>query len=220
MSKYAALATYLAGTYRGVPMHLGFGEIENVLGFQLPNSARSHRAWWANETRGSHSHAQYGWVAAGFEVGRVDFRSEHVSFQRASHIRRGTIKEPSGTVIRRAHEFEDFARKVMEKHYGAVLQSRAIGIVPKTFDFVSADSSIVGDAKYFTLVRGVGLPPAKFSVIAEHVWLLEKTGADRKFLVFGNDKRVPTEWLKRYGHQVKDVEFHFLSDRGRLERLR
>ena len=201
-------------------MHLGFGEIEKVLGFELPSSARSHRAWWANETRGSHSHAQYGWIAAGFEVGGVDFRSEQALFERRPLNRRGVIKEPSGTVIRRAHEFEDFARKVMEKHFGAVLQSRAIATIPKTFDFVSADSSIVGDAKYFTLVRGVNLPLAKFSVIAEHVWLLEKTGADRKFLVFGNDKRVPLQWLKRYGHQVKDVEFHFLSDRGRLETLR
>jgi len=220
MSKYAALATYLESNYRGIPVHLGFNEIEKVLGFELPSSARSHRAWWANETRGSHSHAQYGWIAAGFEVGRVDFRSEQASFQRTAPIRKGTNRGPSGTVIQRAHKFEDFARKVLEKHYGAILQSRAIGSIPKTFDFVSADSSIVGDAKYFTLVRGVSLPPAKFSVIAEHVWLLEKTGADRKFLIFGNDKRVPIEWLKRYGHQVKDVGFLFLSDRGRLETLR
>ena len=201
-------------------MQLGFDEIEKALGFELPNSARSHRAWWANETRGSHSHAQYGWIAAGFEVGNVDFRDEQASFQRTLPIRRRATKKPPATVIQRAHDFEDFARKVMEKHFGAVLQSRAIATIPKTFDFVSADSSIVGDAKYFTLVRGVNLPLAKFSVIAEHVWLLEKTGADRKFLVFGNDKRVPLQWLKRYGHQVKDVEFHFLSDRGRLETLR
>ncbi|MDP7290919.1 MAG: hypothetical protein QF497_01720, partial [Verrucomicrobiota bacterium] len=40
----------------------------------------------------------------------------------------------------------------------------------------------------FNLVQFSGgtperLPPAKFSIIAEHVWLLEKSGADRTFLV-------------------------------------
>ncbi|MCK5582489.1 MAG: hypothetical protein KAI33_01800, partial [Elusimicrobiales bacterium] len=74
------------------------------------------------------------------------------------------------------------------------------------------DGSIIGDAKYFTLVHGRSLPPAKFSVIAEHVWLLEKTKAKRKFLVFGNDKRVPEEWLKRYGNLVKNIVFYFIDD--------
>jgi hypothetical protein len=49
----------------------------------------------------------------------------------------------------------------------------------------------VGDAKYYTLVGGKRLLPAKFSVIAEHVWLLEKTEALGTSLVFGNERRVP-----------------------------
>ena len=32
---------------------------------------------------------------------------------------------------------------------------------------------------------------------------------ENKFLVFGNDRRVPEEWLKRYGKLVKDVNFFF-----------
>ena len=66
MSKYAALARYLNRVYRGRPVNLDFTEIEKALGFELPRSARAHRAWWANETRGSHSHARYGWISAGF----------------------------------------------------------------------------------------------------------------------------------------------------------
>ena len=56
-------------------------------------------------------------------------------------------------------------------------------------------------------------------MIAEHVWLLEKTNAKRKFLVFGNDRRVPERWLEKYGNLVSDVSFYFLSDDGQLEAL-
>jgi hypothetical protein len=91
--------------------------------------------------------------------------------------------------------------------------------VPKRFDFVSADMRIVGDAKYFTRVGGVGSPPAKFSIIGEHVWLLQKTEAPTTFLVFGNDRQVPMRWLERYAELASTVTFYFLSDAGDLERL-
>jgi hypothetical protein len=115
--------------------------------------------------------------------------------------------------------FEDLARSAMGKHFGVPLEPGQVSGVPKEFDLVSPDGSIVGDAKYFTLVRGQRLPPAKFSVIAEHVWLLEKTGAPTTFLVFGNDRQVPSLWLERYGHLVGDVAFYFLTDEGELELL-
>lgn len=117
-------------------------------------------------------------------------------------------------------KFEETARRFMSKYFGVPLSQCKILNIPKLFDMVSDDGAIVGDAKYFTMVRGVSIPPAKFSVIAEHVWLLEKTPAKRKFLVFGNDRRVPLEWLKRYGHLVKDVTFYFLDMQSKkLEKL-
>lgn len=115
--------------------------------------------------------------------------------------------------------FEDLARTVMSAHFGVPLSVGEVRGVPKRFDLVSPDKDIVGDAKYFTLVRGQRLPPAKFSVIAEHVWLLEKTGAPVTFLVFGNDRQVPVLWLQRYGDLASGVAFYFLTDDGRLEVL-
>jgi hypothetical protein len=70
--------------------------------------------------------------------------------------------------------------------------------------------------KYFTLVGGHRLPPAKFSVISEHVWLLEETAANHKFLVFGNDLEVPVRWLARYGALLSRVRFFFLDDDGEI----
>lgn len=113
-------------------------------------------------------------------------------------------------------EFEALARRAMCQYYGITrLSPGQVDGVPKKFDFASPDGQIVGDAKYYTRVGGRGLPPAKFSIIAEHVWLLEKTKAREKFLVFGNDREVPVLWLKRYGGLVSDVAFFFLHpDRG------
>jgi len=115
--------------------------------------------------------------------------------------------------------FEKLARAVLGRHFDTTLMPGQVPGVPKSWDIVSAGGSIIGDAKYFTLVHGQRLPPAKFSVIAEHVWLLEKTGAPTIFLVFGNDQRVPVLWLQRYGKLVIGVEFYFLADDGKLELL-
>jgi hypothetical protein len=112
--------------------------------------------------------------------------------------------------------FEALARRVLGERYAVALAPGSVPGVRKQFDFVSPDQQIVGDAKYYTLVRGTALPPAKFATIAEHVWLLEKTGAPTTFLVFGNDREVPARWLARYGNLVTGVAFYFLADDGRL----
>jgi hypothetical protein len=115
--------------------------------------------------------------------------------------------------------FESLARNKLAQRFGIPLAPGTVANVPKLFDFVSPDGRIVGDAKYYALVGGVRLPSAKFSGIAECVWLLEHTGAPTTFLVFGNDRSVPVQWLKRYGHLARQVAFYFLSADGELEEL-
>ncbi|MDP9374108.1 MAG: hypothetical protein M3Q65_16940 [Chloroflexota bacterium] len=110
--------------------------------------------------------------------------------------------------------FETLARRILGDHYGVALSPGSVPGVPKLFDLVSPDGRVVGDAKYYARVG-----PARFSVIAEHVWLLEKTGAPETFLVFGNDRETPQLWLQRYGSLVFNITFYFLTDDGRLESL-
>jgi len=90
---------------------------------------------------------------------------------------------------------------------------------PKTFDLVSDDEQIVGDAKFLTLVKGKKTPPAKLMEISGHVWLLEEVNARRRFLVFGNQREVPSLWLEKYGELAGQVEFYFLDEGGSIERL-
>jgi hypothetical protein len=133
----------------------------------------------------------------------------------------GSLSKPqphdrSGIPITTPAEFELLARAAMERHYRMELRPGSVLGVPKRFDLVSNDRSIVGDAKYFTLVNGIGLPPAKFSIIAEYVWLLEKVPARTRFLIFGNDRRVPERWLATYGSMVSGIAFYFLAEDGNL----
>ena len=116
-------------------------------------------------------------------------------------------------------EFEEFARRAMSKHLNVELASRKVIGHPKHFDMVSNDGAVVGDAKFLTLVHGKGLPPAKFMEISGHVWLLERTPALRRFLVFGNQRRVAEWWLEKYGHLARTVEFYFLDGTGLIELL-
>ena len=59
-----------------------FEEIEEVLGFNLPASARLYSAWWANEEPGGrHTHA-FAWTAAGWKTSEVDMAAETLVFKR------------------------------------------------------------------------------------------------------------------------------------------
>ncbi|GGJ47777.1 DUF7662 domain-containing protein [Deinococcus roseus] len=57
---------------------LSFEQIEDLIHRKLPDSARTHRAWWSNSGQ-PHSRI---WVDAGWEVDTVNFTQETVTFQR------------------------------------------------------------------------------------------------------------------------------------------
>jgi len=79
VSKYAPLTRYLRDIDKP-RVTMDFAEIERVLGFPLPRSAREHRPWWAN-TGGSHVHA-LSWNAAGYKTAEVDLQDQRLVFVR------------------------------------------------------------------------------------------------------------------------------------------
>ncbi|WP_256623624.1 DUF7662 domain-containing protein [Methanolobus chelungpuianus] len=219
MGKYSKLGDYLKSNSSN-KLTLRFTDVESILGFSLPKSAREYQAWWANNGD-SHTHAVDGWLAMGWRT-EVDLSNQVVVLARREHLEKtqsNEVNTSSGTADN-ASEFEEKARTFMSKYYSTPLYAGKHPTVLKIFDMTSDNYEIVGDAKYYTMVRGESLPPAKFAIIAEHVWLLEKTGAKHKFLIFGNDKRVPQEWLKRYGELVDGVDFFFYEiGEDKIERL-
>jgi hypothetical protein len=117
-----------------------------------------------------------------------------------------------------AAQFEGLARRLLSHHYAVQL---ARGSLPAwRMSSISSPPTDTSSAirKYFAPVRGVGLPSAKFSIIAEHVWLLERA-SPTAFLVSGNDREVPLRWLARCAQLAVSVAFLFLSDDAKLERL-
>lgn len=215
MGKYDGLGDHLNDD-NSKRITLSFTEIETILGFLLPGSAKKHRPWWANDQ--SHVQAKDGWLRVGYETGPVKIKNQTVTFRKTGEYIPNSVEFNSSDPLS-PHDFEKYAQHILGNNFGATLSHRKKENWPKLFDLVSEDFNIVGDAKYYTMVRGKKLPPAKFSVISEHVWMLEKIDAETKFLVFGNDKRVPLEWLKRYGIFNNTVSFYYLSDNGKLELL-
>ena len=97
--KYAPLYRCLLAR-AGRQWQVSFVDIEAVLGFALPESARMHRPWWSNQrNRRGYGHA-LAWQLAGWNTVAVDLATESLVFER-----HGTTKEallPDG-VTARAH---------------------------------------------------------------------------------------------------------------------
>lgn len=76
--KYRKLSALLASA-EGKPVSMSFNEIEDILGFKLPASAREHRAFWANTE--SHSIA-LSWLSVGYKTMVVDLAEERIVFEK------------------------------------------------------------------------------------------------------------------------------------------
>lgn len=75
MSKYLKLTLYLAELDAGI-WEASFEEVQDVLGFPLPSSARQYPAWWANQGRAQ----SMAWQSAGWHTTAVDVEREKVAF--------------------------------------------------------------------------------------------------------------------------------------------
>ena len=81
MSKYAPLGNYLR-TRQTNEVPMSFKEIEEIVGFELPDSSQNHAAWWSNNP--SNNVMTKIWLAAGFQTERVDLGGRRLVFRRQS----------------------------------------------------------------------------------------------------------------------------------------
>lgn len=84
-SKYEPLRNHLK-SQAGAVVTLSFTELSNILGFELPESAYKHRAFWGNQDHTKNRPWARAWQAAGYAVesvkqssadGWVRFRRQH-----------------------------------------------------------------------------------------------------------------------------------------------
>ena len=91
--KYAPLYRRLRAR-SGRRWRVSFDELEALLGFALPESARLHRPWWSNQRNGGgHGHA-LAWQAAGWKTRAVDLERETLVFERDAGT--DTATRPAG----------------------------------------------------------------------------------------------------------------------------
>lgn len=112
MSRYAALARYLETVSEDV-VTLSFGEIESILGFPLPPSARKHGAWWSNGASNA------AWITVGWKSEGRDMAGQRVTFRRGASTTMSAPKVSSVRPSRAAITFDvstlttsDFAENV------------------------------------------------------------------------------------------------------------
>lgn len=80
--KYFKLTDVLKSSNKNT-MKFTFSELESLLGFELPKSARNHRAFWANTDTHSIS---LNWLSAGYEVSNIDIEIGEVEFSKISFL--------------------------------------------------------------------------------------------------------------------------------------
>jgi hypothetical protein len=78
--KYAPLYHYLQQK-QGSEWAATFAGLESILGFNLPDSARLYRPWWANDRKSGHSQSM-AWTLAGWRTAQVDLDAETLLFRR------------------------------------------------------------------------------------------------------------------------------------------
>ena len=76
--KYRFLSDYLYESNRS-RVKLSYAEIENILEFKLPDSAATHRAFWANTT--SHSIA-LSWLSVNYSVVEANLENKYIVFEK------------------------------------------------------------------------------------------------------------------------------------------
>lgn len=89
MGKYEPITRFLK-EFSQDAWDASLAEIEAVLGFRLPPSARKHASWWGN-SRKSHSQAK-AWIDAGWFANpqEIDLREGRVRFERGRSSGRRT----------------------------------------------------------------------------------------------------------------------------------
>jgi hypothetical protein len=141
-SKYEPLRRHLASVVSD-RTRLSFAEIEGILRFNLPNSARQYAPWWAN-TGGSHIQAD-AWMSVGWRTSQVDVAGEKVTFERSIQ-RSASVAPPPEPRAAVEHSSAPFARDDMIVVSRAALRGGAIRLLEEFSEAhgVSLADSIAG----------------------------------------------------------------------------
>lgn len=93
--KCAPLYRYLRAR-SGRQWRVSFADVEAVLGFALPESARLRRSWWSNRRSSRRYAHSLAWQLAGWRTAAVDLEHESLVFERGETISGEALPHRSG----------------------------------------------------------------------------------------------------------------------------
>jgi hypothetical protein len=217
MSKYEPLTAWLL-RFGGDRITLAFAEVEEILGSPLPASSYNHEAHWRGSTAGRPGGAI---AAAGWGVERIDQMGRSITVVRHGRAVSRAPASPAtpeskpvsaqlANTAARSAAFEQRARAYFSALWGVELRERKvpIGDGHKSFDLVSEDFRIIGDAKDYSDAANAS---GKRATVLEYVALMKALPAERRFLVFSN-RVVPATFLRRFRSVASGVDFYLLAD--------
>jgi hypothetical protein len=124
-------------------------------------------------------------------------------------------------------QFENVARKAIEVEFDMILNSGKININGKVkdFDLLNIDEKIVGDIKHYKMTSGGNNPSAKFSVLNEYSWLMQKLEQYqkekwKKIFVIGEDKIMVEKYISIFNAWLDDIEIYFCDANGKISKMR
>ena len=120
--------------------------------------------------------------------------------------------------------FEKNVRKIVEDYFKTSFpQDDFVDINGKNkkFDFVDIKNKIVGDAKFYSFTKGGNRPSAKFSILNEYVWLLQKLpNSWKKFLVIGTDSNLVKKYVREYKPWLENITIFYSDGKSILNKIK
>lgn len=180
--KYRFLSDYLKESNR-LRVKLSYAEIEEILGFELPESAAVHRTFWANTA--SHSIA-LSWLSVDYSVVEVNLEDKYIIFEQIRNFE--TMRKGKSTVTTeekhlcncRNHEMVELYEKIKDTVFVRIAEIDTVGTGATSY-YISWNISGRRQFANFYIqkkkIRILTLPPISAHDIGEtvpdtHAWTL------------------------------------------------
>ncbi len=116
-------------------------------------------------------------------------------------------------------DFPARVRQAVEEHYGCSFDMAAPDDLSPAWRLVGDDGAILGQALHLAPLADGRVPAGRLTLLSGLVWLLEKSEAERPFMVIGGDSATADAWRAHHGSCCDEVEVFYLDDGGELSRL-
>ena len=140
--KYRFLSDYLLQSNSPI-IKLSYNEIEEILKFKLPDSAATHRAFWANTT--SHSIA-LSWLSVNYSVVEVNLEDRYIVFEKKRDFEDMKIPEQMRTIVNELiFEYGPRHRVSLRELYellGARFRTNSGSIIPSDYCYNRVNKGI------------------------------------------------------------------------------